>query len=218
MSGSAPKRLVQASKLRRTTWSAPGRASSSTKSRPRCGVARSTANTDGETVRPDSVVEPSGPKTGDWDSGLYAATPSNDAASSRSALQSDGVDPRNAGIGRPPRWWRRGTTIRARRRRPSCPTAPGRRASAGTPTSSDAPCAWGRRSSRSSASPPTRSPVRRTIRTSGFRGRQSNSSCPPPGSTSSSVSPGACCTRSGGWAHRRRSATPRRWRRWPGTG
>ena len=70
MSGSDPKRLVQASKLKRTTWSAPGRASSSTKSRPRCGVARSTVNTAGETIRPDSVVEPSEPKTRDWDHGL----------------------------------------------------------------------------------------------------------------------------------------------------
>ena len=61
MSGSEAKRLVQAPWPSSTTLSAPPRASSSVKSRPRWGAARSSGNSDGETEAPDSVTAPSGP-------------------------------------------------------------------------------------------------------------------------------------------------------------
>ena len=60
MSGSDAKRAVQARWLSSTTPSAPARPSSSLKSRPRCGVARSSGNMDGETVAPRRVTAPSG--------------------------------------------------------------------------------------------------------------------------------------------------------------
>ena len=56
MSGSDAKRLVQASWLSKTTPSAPTRASSSVKSRPRCGAALNSGNSEGETRAPDSVA------------------------------------------------------------------------------------------------------------------------------------------------------------------
>ena len=60
MSGSDPKRLLQAPWLSTATRSAPTRASSSAKKRPRCGVARSSGNSDGETRAPLKVTAPSG--------------------------------------------------------------------------------------------------------------------------------------------------------------
>ena len=51
------------------TRSAPARASSPFNSRPRCGVARSTVKTRGETSRPANVSAPSGPSTVDHDVG-----------------------------------------------------------------------------------------------------------------------------------------------------
>ena len=62
MSGSAAKRVVQVRKLSRTTRCAPRRASSSVKSRPSRGVARSSGKSDGETIAPRRLMGPSGPR------------------------------------------------------------------------------------------------------------------------------------------------------------